>query len=256
MNAQIQLGTANWGLKTTKTESFRILDFFYEEGLTLIDTATNYPINGDRSDQGLALSWIEEWLCKNPASALKVFIKIGSVSNTRSETYDLSTKTIRTCVNNLRSQLGGSINGIGIHWDNRDIKDKNYISETIRELKTSIPNGVMCGLSGIRNPPAYAATGLVDSDWVIQVKEYLGNTLSRNSYEKYFPKNPYVAYGLSHYLSTFKIIKEQEKKDLYFRAIDYMMSCNKLTGFIVGPSNLNQAMEVVNYFKSVSSKNF
>ena len=56
------LGTALWGWGVSKKEAFLILDNFVENGGLYIDCATNYPINKNIIDYGLALLWIEEWI--------------------------------------------------------------------------------------------------------------------------------------------------------------------------------------------------
>ena len=249
MNVGLHLGTASWGLKTSKLESFHILDYFSDHGFKLIDTATNYPISGNNSDFGLAISWLEEWVSKNSDSGIQIFIKIGSTGSSRDKPNDLSGNAIKETVDNLRTRLSGSIYGIGVHWDNRDSTLKDSIFESIHALKEVTSGEMKLGISGIRHPEAYEKTGLIDSSWMIQVKEHQGDSTDRDRYKEFFPYNQYIAYGLSHYLTSRTPFDKEQQKALYFEGLQYTLQNEALSGFIVGPSNLKQLEEVIDYCK-------
>ena len=253
MSKDLYLGTAGWGMRTSKREAHQILDDFVSEGFSLVDSSTNYPIDGVPSHHGLALSWLDEWLMNNQGNSLRIFIKIGSLSNSREDEFDLSEVFIKETFERLQAQLGKSVYGIGIHWDNRDMSMISYISDTIKQLKLLTSGELRLGLSGIRHPDAYKATGAIEPNWLIQVKEFLGDIDTRQSYSEFFPDNEYVAYGLSHYLSQFPKHSNLQRKEIYFRGLDHILNCEQLRGVVFGPSNRFQAQEVMNHVKSVEA---
>lgn len=251
LKKKVYLGTANWGEGIPKDQAFQILDVFVEQGHILVDTATNYPINRKPEFLGTSLKWIQEWIQSNPDSSLKVFVKLGSIDNQRSPKNDLSKVTLAQTMDNLSSQLRDSLYGIGIHWDNRGHEDRSGIRETLATIRDFATCDIQLGLSGITNPQAYADSGMIGQDWEIQVKEFPGNSLARGSYGQFFPTNPYVAYGLSHYIKEMIGFTNLTKKDIYFQGIQYLEEVSPVAGYIVAPSNVEQAKELLNYGREI-----
>lgn len=244
MKSNIYLGTASWGQKTTKNEAFAILDEFVENNFILVDTATNYPINGKLEDLKLAMSWLLEWQRSNFNTQLNVFVKIGSANNLGDEMVNLSRDHINTALNELQTSFGVNLYGVGIHWDNRNEDRYGEICETILTLN-SLRNNLKLGMSGIRRPDLYFKTNGIDCDWVIQIKEYPGYTAGREHYLNYFSKNPYIAYGLSHFKSHSAEPNYRKKKELYFQGLRYFLGKKDLQGFIVAPRSVHQAKEIL-----------
>ena len=242
------LGSAGWGKSINKAEAFKIIEEFQNNGLKIIDSATNYPINGVKMDYGLALSWLGEWIRKSDIGDAKIFVKIGSVDNSGNDDVDLSAKSIRETISKLQELLEDNIYGIGIHWDNRD--DYEEVLETVLTMKEFQSKDFKLGISGIKNPSLYKQTENVDSDWLIQVKEHPADKLSRQNYCNYFPNNTYIAYGLQHFLNQEDGGDSSRKRELYLDGIKYFMASVDLGGLIVSPRTLNQARETLEYFNS------
>jgi len=246
MKSDVYLGTAAWGKKTTKSEAFAILDEFVKNDFNLVDTATNYPINRKSEDLRLAISWLMEWQSRNLNTQIKVFVKIGSVNNLGDERFNLTGNYIGQVTDELQNSFGINLYGIGIHWDNRNESCYDEIRETILTLN-SLGNNLTLGMSGIKHPDLYFKTKDIDRDWVIQVKEYPGYTAGREHYLSCFSKNPYIAYGLSHFINCSAETNGRNKKEIYFQGLGYFLRSKDLQGFIVAPSTFHQAKEII-YF--------
>ncbi|MCT7483100.1 aldo/keto reductase [Aliarcobacter cryaerophilus] len=193
------LGTALWGWGVSKKEAFLILDNFVENGGLYIDCATNYPINKNIKDYGLALLWIEEWIKINN-KRLFIVVKVGSIDNLGTPNFDLSSNNILTVSKKLIDTFGDSLGCISVHWDNRtENKDFKLVQETVIALKeVKEKNNLSIGLSGIKNSRFYyeAMPDLAD-DWIIQCKENFLTQEARLNYQEYFPLAKYYAYGIN-----------------------------------------------------------
>jgi aryl-alcohol dehydrogenase-like predicted oxidoreductase len=255
MNKQLYLGTANWGKSVSKTEALSILDAYFGNGNNLIDSATNYPINNQTQDYGLALTWLAEWLNSNSNSKLQIFVKIGSVNNKGTSENDLTILTITNQITELQSKFGENLYGVGIHWDNRDSNCKNEILEVVLCLSQLSKGVLQLGISGIKYPEVYSSTSKIGVDWLIQVKEYPGFSLTREQYSTFFPTNRFIAYGISHYLNSQKLNSENEmsellKRNQYLDCLSYVSKNPALHGCIVGPRNVYHLLDIVKYWRN------
>jgi aryl-alcohol dehydrogenase-like predicted oxidoreductase len=253
MTKQLYLGTASWGKSISKIEALSMLDVYFGNGYHLIDSATNYPINNQIQDYGLALTWLTEWLNLNSNSKLQIFVKIGSINNNGTSKSDFNILAIRNQIIELRNKFGENLYGVGIHWDNRDSNCKNEILETILCLNELSKGVLQLGISGIKYPEVYSSTCEIGVNWLIQVKEYLGFSLTREQYSVFFPANRYIAYGISHYLTRKKLnseinLSEFSKKNLYLDCLSYISNNPALHGCIVGPRNANQLLDIIKYW--------
>ncbi len=214
------LGTALWGWGIKKNDAFAILDKYVECGGEYIDCATNYPINTNIKDYGLALKWLKEWIYINKTK-LFIIVKVGSLDNLGSPLYDLSKKRILYLYKNLKQDFGESLECISIHWDNRsEDKDFELVQDTISALRELKDEGLSIGLSGIKNPQLYAniAPDLID-DFVIQCKENFLTQDARLNYQKYFPYATYYAYGIN--MGGFKASGKETSVSASIRKISY-----------------------------------
>lgn len=217
---QLILGTALWGWGINKDDAFSILDNFVKLGGFCVDCATNYPINKNINDLGLALKWLEEWNNINKAN-LFIIVKIGSKDNLGSPSYDLSKKYILTSYKKLLERFDDALGCISVHWDDRIEKnDLADVQETLAALKTIKDKGVYIGLSGVKNPALYynAMSELYD-DWIIQCKENFLTNQSILTYKKYFPLSKYYAYGIN--MGGLKISKDEQSISANIRKINH-----------------------------------
>lgn len=215
------LGTALWGWGIDKQEAFLILDSFVKLGGRYVDCATNYPINKNIKDYGLALKWLEEW---NNINKVKLFIivKIGSIDNLGSPYYDISRDRILSISENLLKCFNSSLGCVSIHWDNSQIGNTSFeiIKETVSAFKEIKDSGLSIGLSGINNPSLYyAAMPELSNDWLIQCKENFLTEKARLNYEKIFPFAEYYAYGIN--MGGLKISENEESISSKIRQINY-----------------------------------
>lgn len=275
------LGTAMWGWTVSKSESFRMLDSFEEWGGGIIDTATNYPINGKQTSNGKALKWISEWFANNPKTKLKVLIKIGSTDNSGSSESDLSKSRL---LNELARQIGSfgpsSLLGLGIHWDNRPDKSGSLseMEESLEVMREIANSGLEIGISGIRRPDLYKQLAPdLAAKWIIQVKENVLDSSTRHKYNQIFPHSRILAYGMnmggvrlepgsrqsprvmaSQSVSPFTISKLEgilaasqlnavKPKTFNELGLWHAMQQNTLDGVILGPSSQRQLMESIKF---------
>jgi hypothetical protein len=238
------LGTAGWGVNISKAEAFTVIEEFHSKGFHLIDSATNYPINGRKKDFGLANSWLREWIGSTERCGTQVFVKIGAVDNSGGDNSNLSTQNVRETIFRLQDEYEDSVYGVGIHWDNR--LDPQEILETLLTIQEMCPKSYRLGISGIKFPSLYNQSLLIGKDWQIQVKDYPGNDVSRRNYSEHFPDNPFIAYGLSHFLKQEVVEDDSVKERKYLEGIGYYFKNSSLSGFIVSPRNQIQAKVTIN----------
>jgi hypothetical protein len=243
------LGTAGWGVNISKAEAFTVIEEFHSKGFHLIDSATNYPINGRKEDFGLANSWLREWLGSTESNRTQVFVKIGAVDNSGGDNSNLSVQSVRETIFRLQDEYGDSIYGVGIHWDNR--QDPQEILDTLLTIQQMCPKSYKLGISGVKFPSLYEQSLLVGRDWQIQVKDYPGYDVSRQNYSKHFPDNPFIAYGLSHFLKQEVLEDDSIKERKYLEGIGYYLKNSSLSGFIVSPRNQIQAKATINKYLSL-----
>lgn len=199
-NKQLVLGTALWGWGIEREQAYRLLEQFLLSGGTMVDTATNYPINKREEDFGLAVRWIADWVGHNGNSSLALTVKIGSKDNQGSPDVNLAPDAIERASSILHSQFGAALSCVSIHWDNRSDKDVQgaTIAETVEAMSCLERQGLGIGLSGIRHPELYyKANPLLAQKWTIQVKENLKTHAARSAYEAWFPDANYLAYGIN-----------------------------------------------------------
>ncbi|NJK72389.1 MAG: hypothetical protein HC926_03385 [Synechococcaceae cyanobacterium SM2_3_60] len=83
MSKQIGLGTAMWGWSVDQATAFEILDCFYGAGYRWVDTAMNYPINGNPADFRRSVQMLAAWCRDREVSDLQIICKVGSLSNSK-----------------------------------------------------------------------------------------------------------------------------------------------------------------------------
>ncbi len=192
---QLWLGTAMWGWTVDAAEAFSMLDAWYEAGFRQIDTATNYPINGIAADFRKAESILIQWIRAHQVDDLRVWVKVGSLTNERSPDHNLSEGFILLALEYYRQHFADNLYVLGVHWDNRS--NPKEIEATIRALQTVRASGLQVGLSGIRYPEIWAqVNSTYGLSWLIQLKHNLiGSDLAR--YAPLANEATFVAYGLN-----------------------------------------------------------
>ena len=190
------LGTALWGWGVDEPTANAIIDRYVGAGGVRVDTAMNYPINGQEKDFGRANSILGNWLKRNPGAGLEVFCKIGALDNSGGAKVNLRRSSILTTVELLRAKFGDQLWGIGVHWDNRS--SQKEIGQTVEAMAALHAEGFAIGLSGVSRPDLYAkCLPQLASEWWMQVKENAATCKARRSYTPHFPTARYIAYGIN-----------------------------------------------------------
>lgn len=262
------LGTAKWGY-IPKHQAMSILEAYYVAGGRDIDTATNYPINSDPKDLGLALSWIEEWCQTNNINDLRILLKLGAVDNTGSPISNLSPRNITEITDRYLASLGENLKTISIHWDNRgeEGEDLIKITNTLQTLKKYLSESRDLGLSGIKYPKIYYESEEFIGNWIIQVKENIFTSKDRRRYGASITGAKYIAYGINAKTMTSPQIKDSIYETFYASNIEFVealnirdffdlsllyANCNQsLDGFIIAPSNINQLKKTLSTMLSI-----
>lgn len=192
----IVLGTAMWGWSLqNRSDAWKLLDYFVENSFSLVDTAVNYPIDGNSEHMGLALNWLKEWRKANPQK-IKLMVKLGSINNAGTPDSDLRSKVLIHQTQQLLNDFEESLWGISVHWDNRNCQMD--VDDTVQALKYISNYGLRVGLSGISHPELYCQKVQTFTDpIIIQVKENLFDKHIRTQYTKYFQGSRYWAYGIN-----------------------------------------------------------
>ena len=150
---ELCLGTAMWGWSVSKDTAFSILDYFYGEGGRHVDTANNYPLNGNKLDYRKSPLFISEWCHSRKVVDLKVTYKIGSLCNNNISEIDLTPSHIEKQILQAIDYFGDNLHCIMLHWDKR--KNRILIDDTLEYLDILYDKGIELGLSGIDEPRIY-----------------------------------------------------------------------------------------------------
>jgi hypothetical protein len=277
------LGTALFGWGISKSEAFRILDEFQKAGGLLVDTASNYPINNNPVDQGLAVSWLGEWVSHNRNSSLHVTVKIGSTDNSGTQTVDLTHKGLTQQASLAEQILGPHLHTLSIHFDPRVSNLDEGIFETLGAVKEFHKAGYGIGFSGIMDPESYRDLAPeLKSEWQIQVKKNSQTSAAFDRYKPFFPDASYFAYGINSggmvkdvysEASSVKLrglsidrnlVLEQRSKlenysgslprprSLVELTLEKTVSDKNLSGVILGPRTVLQLQEVCDFFRRLA----
>lgn len=193
---RLLLGTAMWGWSVGEDAAFAMLDAYTAAGGQWVDTAVNYPINGEPGSYGLALRFLSDWLAARPGSHLSVWVKVGSLDNAGSAEVNLAPSAILVWEELLRQSLGGNLRCLGVHWDPRE--DPFLIAETVHALASLQGDDLHVGLSGLTRPDLYAAaSSSLPFPWWVQVKENLHTRASRLHAAAHLSDARYFAYGIN-----------------------------------------------------------
>lgn len=283
-NKKLVLGTALWGWGIERREAYELLEHFLQSGGSIVDTATNYPINKHKEDFGLAVSWIADWVQQHGDTNLALTVKIGSRDNMGSPDVNLTPDNIERSADTLKSQFDNALSCVSIHWDNRADEDHQRvaIAQTVDAMSKLEQAGFSIGLSGIKYPELYfKADPTLAEKWIIQVKENFMTRAAREAYQTWFPKAKYLAYGIN--LGGLKIEAPKTNSSIELRQINIPqllterlghfldsdhrfeprpMTLNELalassyvnpalSGVVIGPRNLEQLKNTLAYWKAL-----
>ncbi len=279
---ELTLGTALWGWGIEKQTAFEMLSHFYAAGWRCVDTATNYPINKNPLDFRRAETWIAEWIRANSITNLRVLVKVGAVDNSGSELAELSPSFLLICEDMYRVRFGPNLRCLSIHWDNRSSKEE--VTETAQALVGIAARGLEVGLSGIKHPGLYAnAAPELGSRWWVQVKENVFTNRTRCHTYEGLANARFLAYGINGGGIKFDqaptpassvVLREiavpnglEEIKRFIVETLDVaprpesfnqfsllVQSVNTaLSGLIIGPRDVNQLADTLNYWARLSA---
>ena len=148
------LGTAMWGWSVNDNAAFSILDCFYNDGNRYVDTANNYPLDGNINNYQKSALLIAKWCKSRNVKDLKITYKIGSLSNSNSPENNLSPQYLRVQIDWAMEMFGDNFHCAMIHWDNRS--NSILIKKTIDFLSNYLNKfSLVLGISGIKNPDIY-----------------------------------------------------------------------------------------------------
>lgn len=150
---ELCLGTAMWGWSVNKDTALSILDCFYEGGGRHVDTAYNYPLNGNSNDYRKSPLFLSEWCKSRRINDLKITFKVGSTTNTNNPENNLSPNYLNNQINWAKDYFSQNLHCVMLHWDNR--KDLAQIQDTLEFLEILCDYDIDLGLSGIKYPELY-----------------------------------------------------------------------------------------------------
>lgn len=221
MNKQLILGTAHLGSKFSIATFSQMYETFMRRGFYLIDTAMNYPIDGNPANFKGTLKLLQE--VKLPSKS--IFVKVGGSQNAGNRDLLLNQEYLKFIVEHLQESLSESLFGIGVHWDDRD--DLEQIDETLEILGMFQSNGLAIGFSGVKNSEAYKAFfELRANNYIVQHNALNSSSVVKN-------RN-----ALNWFYGVNKL-KEREFASIQLTR-DFLMADSRTDGVIIGPTNLNQ----------------
>ena len=189
------LGTAMWGWTTPESTCFELLDFFYQQGLREVDTATNYPIDKNPEHFRVAEKILQKWIAANGVSDLRVMVKVGSINNLMTPEHELSESFLRMNLDRYQKNFGSNLNCFMIHWDNRS--DRSEVEQSFKALWAAHAAGLQIGLSGLKHPENYVG---VCEMFGINPRIQLKHNLLQSALPHYAPfhhRADFIAYGIN-----------------------------------------------------------
>jgi aryl-alcohol dehydrogenase-like predicted oxidoreductase len=153
---QFLLGTAQFGWQCDRQTAFALLDAWLAAGHRGVDTATNYPLNGQSADFKASERLLAEYIQAHGLrdGQLDITVKVGSMTNERTPDINLSPSFVRMMSDYYQSIFGSNLGCVMLHWDNRT--DIAAIKDTLATLTELSAEGLRPGLSGIAHPDVYA----------------------------------------------------------------------------------------------------
>lgn len=284
------LGTALWGWSVDADEAFKILDCFYGEGYRFLDTANNYPLNGNAINYRKAQLFVSDWCKVHGVNDLKITYKIGSLSNTNTPLNNLSSSFLLEQMSLLQEIFSDNLDCLMLHWDNRD--DLKEVEETLKIIDYLKNQNINFGVSGIKNPFLYSSLLREKKleNLNIQIKHNF--ILSKiDHYSELFNLTPkFWAYGIAvsglklpdekytgkNYVTlargkdyhkdiyTEKISSAIKKcidinpriKSMYHLAIVFSEFSRMLEGYLIAPSTVEQMRDINNFLSNFDHEDF
>jgi aryl-alcohol dehydrogenase-like predicted oxidoreductase len=192
------LGTAQFGWQTDRNTAFALLDAWLQAGHRHLDTATNYPLNGQPDAFRAAERILEEYIKAHGLSTqLDITVKVGSMTNQRTPDINLSPSFVRMMADYYRQTLHDNVGCVMLHWDNRT--EPAAIHDTLATLSELAREGIRPGLSGIAHPDVYAP--VVHSFSTLKFDIQLKSNPLQSDWARYAPLHTsdhrWFAYGLT-----------------------------------------------------------
>ncbi|CAI9118171.1 OLC1v1019703C2 [Oldenlandia corymbosa var. corymbosa] len=124
--SEITLGTMTFGQQNTESEAHDILNYAFEQGINILDTAEAYPIPMSKETQGRTDRYIGSWLKSQPRDKVIVATKVAGYSERSSYLRD-NAKVLRVDAANIKESVEKSLQRLGtdyidllqIHWPDR-----------------------------------------------------------------------------------------------------------------------------------------
>lgn len=124
--SEITLGTMTFGQQNTEKEAHDMLNYAFDNGINVLDTAEAYPIPMSKETQGRTDRYIGSWLKSQPRDKVIVATKICGYSE-RSSYLRENAKVLRVDAANIKESVGKSLQRLGtdyidllqIHWPDR-----------------------------------------------------------------------------------------------------------------------------------------
>ena len=181
-------------------------------------------------------------------------------------------------------QFGSNLDTYMIHWDNRS--EIGPIKESMSVLADGVGSGLGAGLSGIRHPELYAAA---NQDYGLKFRVEMKHNLLKSAYDHYGPLRDqagFLAYGmnggglklsgdyrkdssaivravpsdaLDGLRSDLEALAEESRMEtigldirhFYQLGMVYSYYHPSVEGMIIGPSNLEQLEENINFYRQL-----
>ena len=170
---------------------------------------------------------------------LKIYVKVGSMSNTGSPDSILNAAYLELMRDSLLERFKANLYGIGIHWDNRDelLQDKKQ-NNILHTLEKFYQKGLEVGLSGVKTPRNYDNASV---NWLIESK-FITNERVVQEYDNS------LIYGYGLFKSVNKEqSNEKDTKEGVVNTSDLLtqLFSQGFHGFITGASNESQLRDIL-----------
>ncbi|KAK4783053.1 hypothetical protein SAY86_007427 [Trapa natans] len=144
--SEITLGTMTFGQQNTEKEAHDILNYAFEHGVNILDTAEAYPIPMKKETMGRTDLYVGSWLKSRPRDKVIVATKVCGYTEGRSYMRD-NIKVLRVDAPNIRESVEKSLKRLGtdyidllqIHWPDRYVPIFGEFSYDYGKWRPSIP---------------------------------------------------------------------------------------------------------------------
>ncbi|XP_074319513.1 uncharacterized protein LOC141656502 [Silene latifolia] len=144
--SEITLGTMTFGEQNTEKEAHDILNYSFDQGINILDTAEAYPIPMKKETQGRTDLYIGSWLKTQPRDKVIIATKVCGYSERSGYIRD-NAKVLRVDAANIKESVEKSLKRLNtdyidllqIHWPDRYVAIFGEFTYDFNKWRSGVP---------------------------------------------------------------------------------------------------------------------